>query len=391
MPRPQLFAALLMVASMSTAWGQAPQERKPLPAAEMRAFAATYGVLLDAYVAPLEGADLVKAAIQGMLREIDPDGGEYWTEEEFQEFRKGPAAGTGSVGMEVRRRNGQLIASPIPGGPAQTSGLRFGDQLRTVDGHPVADLTPSRVIRLLQGKVGSDVQVGVYRAKDDKPVSVTIRRGVVNMPAPSLAELPGNLRLLRVPSLTPIQLQAAFKLLNDNWARAPFSGLVLDLRGNQGGPLESAIGLAAAFLPKNAVVATIVSRGSNQMVYRANPADYARDVATDPVRLLPEALRNTPLVALVDEQTASGAEIAVAAWRDAGRVRIVGRPTFGRGSIQTVTPIPGSGAIKYTSAYWTSPSGRALDGVPIQPDKLVEGFDGSRDEAEAAALLRQMR
>lgn len=359
---------------------------------EMRAFAATYDLLLRSYVTPLEGADLVKAAIQGMLREIDPDGGEYWTEQELQDFRAGPLPGTGSIGTELGRRNGVLMLSPLAGGPASLAGIKFGDELRAVDGVPVGSSTATRVMGLLRGPIGSSVSLSVFRRTEDATLKFVVKRAMVGAPAPSLAMLPQGFALLKVSALSSTQVGDSFALLRDAWTRSRFPGLVLDLRNNQGGLVESAVALAAAFLPKDTIIATMVARtqsGGNQ-VLRAVSTDYGRGTSQDPHATLPEELRGIPLVLLVDSQTASGAEIVVAALRDAGRASVVGRPTFGRGSVQTVVPIPGGGAVKYTTALWVSPSGSSIERSPIVPNRVVEESSNDADLAAAASEMQSL-
>jgi carboxyl-terminal processing protease len=327
-----------------------------------------------------------------MVHEIDPDGGEYWSEQEFQDFRNGPSPGSGAIGVEIRRRDGTLILSPISGGAALSVGVKFGDHLRTIDGTPIAQSTLFHAVRMLQGPIGSKVTVGIYRPSSGKSLTFSIERVSAQVPLPRLSKRNGNVRVLQLHSLSPSLLQSAFTLLGDEWEKERFSGLVLDLRGNQGGVVESAIALAATFLPEGAIIAAMEGRGpSDNHIFRATPSDYKRGVTDDPVRTLPEELRRLPLIVLVDEQTASGAEIVVAALRDHNRASIVGRPTFGRGSIQTIVPISGAGAIRYTSGFWVSPKGKSIDRTPIQPDRVVADPSGDLDLAAATDLFREQR
>ena len=387
-----VFCALLpLMIACSGSWAQTTRDRKQLPAGELNLLAGSYNVLLESYVTPLDPAELIKASVQGMLRETDPDHGEYLSEAEWQEFSHGAAAGTGSLGMEVQRRDGVLILGPLAGGPAYNGGLRFGDQLRTVNGQPVGGRTVTQVLTLLKGPVGSVVMLGVYRPAEDHVLTFAATRSVVYSPSPTLTVLPENLRLLRLPRMAPEHLNAAFKMLLESWRAEKFSGLVIDLRGNQGGLVESSIAFAAAFLPSGSVIASTAGRGAaNNRTYRAVVEDYKKGILADPVAMLPQEVRAIPLVILIDGQTSSGAEIALAAFRDARRATLVGRPTFGRGSIQTITPITGYGAIKYTSAYWVSPQGRSIDRSPIQPDVFVEVKDGEDDLAAAATAMKQL-
>lgn len=383
-----LFLALCLASSVAA---QTTAERKPLPMQEMRTLSATYDLLLTSYIAPLEGSELIRAAIQGMLREVDPEGGEYWTEQEFQEFRAGPPPGTGSIGVELRRRDGVLFFSPMVGGPAALVGIKFGDELRAIDGVPVGSNTVTRLLGLLRGPVGSSVTVSVSRRTEGSTLTFSLKRAVVANPAPTLVVLPQGLALVRVSTLTPSHVGDAFALLRDAWTSSPFRGLILDLRNNQGGLVESAVALASAFLPKDAVVATMVARAeAGNRVFRAVPSDYGRGTSRDPDTTLQQELRKVPLVLLVDGQTASGAEIVVAALRDAGRANVVGRPTFGRGSIQTLTPLPGAGAVKYTTAQWVSPSGAKIERSPIVPSRLVAETSNDADLGAATSELNTL-
>ncbi len=163
---------------------------------------------------------------------------------------------------------------------------------------------------------------------------------------------------------------------------------MLDLRRNAGGLLPGAIGLAALFLPADAVVAKAVGRlpESNQ-TFRAQRADYVRPTLRDPWAGLPPELRTMPVAVLVDEGTASGAELVAMALQDHRRARVLGRPTWGRGSIQTVRLLPGGGAIKYTTAHWESPSGRRLSPQGVQPDQLLDTADAAQELASAVEAV----
>ena len=198
--------------------------------------------------------------------------------------------------------------------------------------------------------------------------------------------------MLRIPRFHANTLVEAVGALRKAWDIEPFRALVLDLRGCPGGLLETSVGVAALFLPEGEVVAHARGAGKEaNQTYRASKAFYGRRSGADPLSELPAAVRSLPLAVLVDQATASGGEIVAAAMQDHKRAVVVGRNTYGRASIQTITPLQ-LGAIKYTSSYWTSPSGRTLHGSGVKPDVLVENpWDASTVGGTAVRLLGTSR
>lgn len=365
---------------------------QPLPRQELHTLAGVYGLMRDSFAQPVESSRLILAAIRGMVREIDPEGGEYMTEEQFQRWKAGPPPGTGSLGMELRHRGDSLVLGLIQGGPADQAGLRTGDLLLSVDGQSTAGLTPTQAVHLVQGPVGSKVRVKIRRLWPVGEFEVEVARAVVSAPRPRFSRPVADVLVLHVPAVQATTLRDVALGLERQWAAQPFKGLVLDLRGSQGGLLDGCIGLAAAFLPPEAVIVRSTGRKAEaNRTFLADPKDYARQ-GNDPLAGLPAGVRQVPLMVLVDEATASGSEIIAAALKDHGRARLVGRPTFGRGSIQTVTPLGGSGALKYTSAYWQTPSGETIHQRGVQPALVIESRDAAMElEAAVTELARLTR
>jgi carboxyl-terminal processing protease len=205
---------------------------------------------------------------------------------------------------------------------------------------------------------------------------------VVRVSAPS-----PEIVVLRITSFNDDTLRQIAGGLAAQWGKKRFKGLVLDLRRNPGGLLDVAIGVSSLFLPPKSLIAQTDGRSPESKVnYFADPKYYAR--GTDPFATIPPEIRTLPLVVLVDEGTASGAEIVAAALRDHRRARIVGHKTFGRTSIATVMPLGGDRAVRFTTAYWFPPSHEMLDKVGITPDRIVEAFDFQREFDEAILELR---
>lgn len=394
MPKRQLLALLLatLTGSPFAASAQATAGRPSLPMQEMRALAAAYDLLQTRFVASVESKALLVSAIRGMLRETDPEGGEYFTEDEWTEFRSGTRPGLGNVGIEIRRRNALQVIAPVEGGPAQAAGARLGDQLRAVDGKDVTGLDQHLVTRMLSGPSGKSVTLTLFRPSVGSLLEVQVVRQSFEAPGPSLQRVQQHWAVLRVPTFRTNSFKQSSELLQAAWRQHPFQGLVLDLRGNHGGLLEPALAMAATFLPDTSVIATASGRSeADRQIYRATPASYTKEGDRDPVADIPSQIRTLPMVVLVDEGTTAAAEIVAAALKDHRRATLVGRPTFGRGSIQTITPITGVGAVKYTTSYWTSPSGMSIHQNPIAPDVMVRIEESSTDLEKALAQLQRTK
>lgn len=381
---PALCAALAAASPSAAAQGSL----RTLPLDELQVLASAWSVLNDSLVYKADGKTLLVGAIRGMLRSADPESGEYFTPEEFAEFRSGIDRSRVAAGLEVRHLDGRYLLTPVDRGPASAAGVRFEDQLLAVDGVRVRGLTLNQVVRALSGPAGSRVALTVLRETDLKVHEITVERQAFQPPGPTLVRSPGGWVVLRVSRFQDTTLQESVHALQRAWSEQPFRAVVLDLRGCPGGLLDASIGMASIFLPAEEVVAhTHGVAAQSNMTYRAAREFYLRRGA-DPIAALDPAIRRLPLVVLVDGATASGAEIVAAALQEHRRAPVIGQRTFGRASIQTVTPLQ-MGGIKYTSAYWSSPGGRRLHGNGITPDTLL---DNPWDEAVVAdALTRALR
>ncbi len=344
------------------------------------------------YVRSVDGDEVTEQALKGLLERIDPEGGEYFTKAEFDDFERGyeGVARQLGIGVVIHARADALHLFPIQGGPAELAGVRSGDTLRSIDGTPTADLTPHAAAKMLRGDSASHVIVGVTRGSSTELLRFDVVRRIVQYPPVRLMRPEPDLVVLQIPTLADRTLEDAARALNDEWGRRPYKGILLDLRQNSGGLLESAIGLSAIFLQPGALVVTTTGRiAQANQAFHATPADYMLHGGSDPLANLAPALRRLPLVVLVDEATASGAEIVAAALRDHGRAVIVGHVTYGRGSIQTLMALPSGGAMKITTAFYTTPSGSALQGQGIKPDVVVNGDDAAQALQAGLAELRK--
>jgi carboxyl-terminal processing protease len=329
---------------------------------------------------------MLRAALRGMVREVDPEG-DYLTVADRRAQERGPRQAA-DVGMVLGARRGVVVVAALyEGGPAAGSGLQAGDTVLAVDGQSVLGLPESRIAPQLRGAVGSRVALTVLRNVDSAPLTVQLERRLVQ-PPPARARVDGgDVLVLKVQHLRESTVTEVVDLLRAQ--PVDLAGLVLDLRGNPGGLLDGAIALAALFLPSDTVVGkTVGPTPESNVTYRAHPTSYTRSTR-DPLALVPPALRRLPMVVLVDGSTASGAEILAGALRDNGRARLVGRRSFGRGSIQILRNLGDGEVLRHTSARWQLPSGQTFDPQGLTPDVELPGAVADRDVDEAIALLRK--
>jgi carboxyl-terminal processing protease len=365
--------ALLTLSIICTSSFSQTPPKKPIPVEALRTLSTTYSVLQQQFVTAVDGDQLITSAIRGLLREIDPDGGEYFTEEELNAFKQGSQPGIGKIGAELKARDGEYVFAPMPGGQAMLAGLRIGDSLQAVDDRKIKGLSIYQAIRLTEGPIGTKVKLTVIRERAVAAIDVVIERKLVEFPSVTLSRVTQDIALLRVPASRQGTMKEIVDKLVQEWQLRPLHGLILDLRGNQGGLLTASIEMASLFLEPDVVVAkTVGNAPSSNEEYRANK------ISTSILPYFFKEFKSIPLVVLIDRGTAAGAEIIAAALKDHQRATLIGQQTFGRGSIQTITPLPGSGAIKFTSAYWKSPSGTDIHGTGVQPHQVVAEEDPQR-------------
>lgn len=348
------------------------QPAGPLPREELQVLASAYDQMQRFLAQKPDDRALLVAAIKGLVRGADPDSGEYFTAEEFEAFRQPSRIDQESLGAEIKVKGNQYILVPLGGSPAARAGVIFGDQLYAVDGVRVKGLDPTIVEKKLAGPPGTKVALTIFRESTLSVLTITVERKVFSMQSASLSRPAPGVVLLRVGYFNESALQEAADVLKTAWRSEPFKALILDLRGCPGGLLDTSVGIAAMFLPNDAlVVQTAGESTESNASYFATPAFYQRKGGIDPLADLPREIKIMPMAVLVDNATVSGGEVVAAALQDHKRATVIGRPTFGRASIQTVRPLQ-IGAIKFTSSYFFPPSGRKIDGNGITPNQIVD-------------------
>lgn len=359
----------------------------PLPIEELRSFSEVFGRIKSDYVEPVSDKKLITEAISGMLSGLDPHSA-YLDAEAFKELQVGTHGEFGGLGIEVGMEDGVVkVISPIEDTPAFAAGIKSGDLIIKLDDTIVKGLTLNDAVKRMRGKPGSKIVLTILRKDEPKPLVITVVRAVIKVQSvKSRMYEPGYgfVRITQFQEQTTENLASALaSLVKQN--NGPLQGLVLDLRNDPGGLLNGAVGVSAAFLPKDALVVYTEGRTDDaRMRLTATPQNYLRgNGTTDYLGKLPDSIKNVPMVVLVNGGSASASEIVAGALQDHKRAVIMGTQTFGKGSVQTVLPLGNNTAIKLTTARYYTPSGRSIQATGIVPDIIVE--DGT-DTANSLRL-----
>jgi carboxyl-terminal processing protease len=346
----------------------------PLPVAELQQLAAVFDRIKVEYVEPVDEKKLISDAISGMVSGLDPHS-QYLDQKTFKEFRESTGGRFVGIGIEMTMEDGLVkVVSPIEGSPAFRAGLKSGDLITRIDDTPVKGLTVDQAVKRMRGEPATKVLLQVFRKDENRSFPVTIVREEIRMQSvrSRLAE-PGY-GWIRISQFQDRTVEDFARKLEELYKQDPkLKGLVLDLRNDPGGLLDASIAIAAAFLPENVVVVSTNGQlAESRMTLRSTPADYTRRGGTDPLKRLPAALKTVPLVVLVNEGSASASEIVAGALQDHKRATIMGAQTFGKGSVQTIRPLPGDTALKITTARYYTPAGRAIQAKGISPDVFLD-------------------
>ncbi|MCG5499691.1 S41 family peptidase [Ectothiorhodospira lacustris] len=341
-------------------------EADALPLEDLRAFTDVYMRIKRNYVEEVEDSKLLENAIRGMLSGLDPHSS-YLTPSEFSELQIGTSGEFGGLGLEVGMEDGFVkIISPIDDTPASRAGIQAGDLIIRLDDNPVKGMTLNEAVNKMRGPRGSKITLTVVREGVDRPFEVTLTRDTIRVRSVRSEMLEpgfGYLRITTFQSKTAQNLvEEIRKLQRDSGG---LKGLVLDLRNNPGGVLNGAVGVSDAFLTEGLIVYTEGRVSDAQFRYTASPGDV---------------LKGAPLVVLVNQGSASASEIVAGALQDHQRGIIMGTPTFGKGSVQTILPLNQGKALKLTTARYYTPAGRSIQAEGIEPDIKLEPVTVARAE-----------
>lgn len=327
------------------------------------------------YVEEVSEADLIQAAINGMLSSLDPHSG-YLPPEDFDDMQVQTKGEFGGLGIEVTQENGFVkVVAPIEGTPADRAGLQPNDLITHVDGDSVLGLTLNEAVDLMRGPVGSDIKITVLREGETEPFDVDITRETITIQAVR-SHLEGDAVVLRITTFN----EQTYPSLEDQIAARieeaggidKVKGFIIDLRNNPGGLLDQAIQVTDAFLDLGEIVSTRGRDPRDADRYNATPGDLTE---------------GKPIVVLINGGSASASEIVAGALQDHRRAIVVGTQSFGKGSVQTIIPVQDDGAMRLTTARYYTPSGRSIQALGVAPDVLVEQRleDQAPEEGEEGA------
>jgi carboxyl-terminal processing protease len=346
----------------------------PLPLEELQQLAAVFGMVKNEYVEPVDEKKLISDAISGMVSGLDPHS-QYFDKKSFKEFRESTGGKFVGIGIEIQMEDGLVkVESPIEGSPAFRAGLRPGDLITRIDETPVKGLTIDQAVKRMRGEPNTKVLLTVFRKAESRSFPVTIVREEIRVQSVRAKVVEPGYGWVRVTQFQDRTVEDFVRKVGELYQQDPnLKGLVLDLRNDPGGLLDSAVALSAAFLPADVVVVTTNGQlPESRASFRASPEFYARRGGSDPLKKLPAAVKTVPLVVLVNEGSASASEIVAGALQDHKRATIMGAQTFGKGSVQTVRPLSAETALKITTARYYTPSGRSIQARGIVPDIFID-------------------
>ena len=347
--------------------------RANLPIEELRTFAEVFNAIKQGYVEPVEDKKLITHAISGMLSNLDPHSS-YLDADAFKDLQTTTQGEFGGLGIEVGMEDGLVkVISPIEDTPAYRSGVKSGDLIFKLDDKLVKGMTLTDAVKRMRGKPKTQIKLSILRKGEAKPIEITLTREVIKVQSVKSKLMEDGYGYLRITSFQENTATSVVKHLNDLYKPGSLRGLVLDLRNDPGGLLNAAIGVSAAFLPPKTLVTSTDGRVADaKHQYYAQPEDYLRGNREDFIRNIPAEVLKVPMVVLINGGSASASEIVAGALQDHKRAVIMGTTSFGKGSVQTVLPLPGSTAIKLTTARYFTPSGRSIQAKGIVPDITVE-------------------
>jgi carboxyl-terminal processing protease len=351
-------AALLLALTVGGCHGAGAGDRPAADGPDLALLKAVMKEVESAYVNKVTESELVADALKGMLSRLDPHSS-YLDERQYEEMMSVTRGRFGGIGVELNLEAGvPQVISAIDGTPAAAAGIEPGDLIVRIEDQPTSGMNADQIVKRLRGAVGTKVTLTIER-KRKAPFNIALTRALIQVVSVKSALEPdriGYARLTTFVENTPSELAAAIKELKRH-AGGRLGGFILDLRNNPGGLLDSAVGVAGDFLDGGTVVTT---RGRNEDDDRAYAAPPSGDM-----------LQGVPVVVLINSASASASEIVAGALQDHGRATVMGTRSFGKGSVQSIIPLDGEGALRLTTALYYTPSGRSIQDRGIEPNIVV--------------------
>ena len=336
------------------------------------------------YVEDVTDQTLIEAAINGMLTSLDPHSG-YLDTERYRDMQVQTRGEFGGLGIEVTLENGLVkVVSPIDETPAAKAGIEAGDLITHIDGEAVMGLTLNESVEKMRGPVDSKIDLTLVRKGREEPLQVSLNRAVIKI-LPVKARLENDVMYVRLTTFneqTTSVMRDKVEELKKQQGATKLRGLVLDLRNNPGGLLDQAVSVSDSYLDEGEIVSTRGRRPDSVQRFNARPGDLTGGL---------------PMVVLINGGSASASEIVAGALQDHGRAIVMGTQSFGKGSVQTIMPISGQGAIRLTTARYYTPSGTSIQAMGITPDievheatvELKDDTNGRREADLRGRLLNE--
>lgn len=361
-PKTLVLSAVLGIALVAGAW-MLQRGAAIGPAASVngpRLFDEVSGYVRDQFVDTVSDSRMHRLAVDGMLSELNDPYDAYLTPERLDRLSEHTSGSYAGIGLQVDVRDGSLVVvDPLPGGPGESAGILTGDRIAQIDGKTVSGWTPDEVQRLLRGPAGSKVDLTVDRAGLNKPLTLTLARADIHHSAVKRAALlPSRVGYIALSVFSDSTAREVERTA-DSLTRSGAASLIVDLRSNPGGLLDQGVAVADLFLDRGARIVSTRGRDSSETrVYSDTAA---------------QRWPKLPVVLLVDDKTASAAEVVAGALQDHDRAVVMGQPTYGKGSVQHVFRVPSGGAVRLTTARWVTPSGRLI--ARSRPDEQAQSSD----------------
>ncbi len=324
-------------------------------------------LLQEHYVDTIDPHEVISGAINGMLTSLDPHSS-YMVPDDFKELQEETHGSFSGIGIEITIRDGILtVVSPIEDTPAYVEGLEAGDQIIQIEGEPTKNMTLMDAVKRLRGKKGTSVTISIFRLGWQELKEFSIVRGEIPVHSVKSTELRPGLLYIRISNFQANTTPELLDALRDQEDKMPISGLILDLRNNPGGLLDQSVKVADVFLNNGVIVSTKGRKKDQDMVFEAYMNDEKYQF---------------PMIVLVNGGSASASEIVAGALQDHNRAIVLGTETFGKGSVQTIIPMPDGAGLRLTTAKYYTPSGDSIQATGIKPD-IVVSFIPTNAEKEA--------
>lgn len=387
--RTALFAGCIALILLPTHFIRAAEENtnsqnnEKLPLADLQRFTTVIEYIKNYYVKSLDDSVLFENALRGMLSNLDPHSA-YLDQEDYADLKASTTGKFGGLGVEVIPEDGLIrVITPIDDTPAQRAGVQAGDIIIRLNETPVKGLSLRDAVEMMKGERGTNITLTIIRQGETKPLKITVTRDIINVRSVRSEMLEDGFGYVRVSQFQSNSaddfIQAVQTLKKNN--KGKLNGLIIDLRNNPGGILESSVQISDAFLDREklkhdgVIVYTKGRMSGSQFKEKAHTGDI---------------LNGAPIIVLVNGGSASAAEIVAGALQDHKRALILGTQTFGKGSVQTVLPLKDNRGLKLTTALYYTPAGRSIQADGIKPDIIVQAFKiPSQDNESSVFLLRE--